>query len=173
VRRLLTVKFKGTLRSFRINLQAYKRTLHEHLSNEIVHAAFLWLNAVLMEIPVWSGASHATFLRLARQVGYQLTISPSVVSRIPYGQRHGDGEVVADQEKGRYLFRYETDLEHLIYNEFNNANITPDPALFYRLRKPGPYHFQKKGIAAFEEHAKSVRLPSPWKSLKVTTRKVS
>ena len=23
--------------------------------------------------------------------------------------------------------------------EFNNANITPDPGLFYRLKQPGPY----------------------------------
>lgn len=167
------MKFKGTIRSFRIGMRDYKQKLHEHLSNEIAHAAFLWLNAVLMEIPVWSGASHATFLRLARDVGYQIAVQPRVISRVSYGQRHGDGEVEADPDKGRYLFRYETTLPHLIYNEFNNANITPDPALFYRLRRPGPYHFQQKGLKVFHEFAKRVRLPNPFDSLKVKPHKVS
>ena len=166
------MKFKGTLRSFRINLQAYKKAMHRHLADEIAHVAFLWLNAVLMEIPVWSGASHATFLRLAREVGYQLSVQPKVVSRIGYGQRHGDGEVTADPEKGEYTFRYETTLSHLIHNEFHNANSTPDPTLFHRLRKPGPYHFQRVGLKAFEDFAKTVRLPDPFESMKVKNHKV-
>jgi hypothetical protein len=154
-------------------MQGYKKVLHEHLSEQIAHAAFLWLNAVLMEIPVWSGASHATFLRLAREVGYQLSVAPKVISRIGYGQRHGDGEVVADPDNGQYTFRYETSLPHLIYNEFNNANITPDPTLLYRLRRPGPYHFQQVGLKTFQEFSKQVRLPNPWATLKVKTHKVS
>jgi hypothetical protein len=167
------MKFKGTLKSFRFNMQDYKERLHEHLSNEIAHAAFLWLNAVLMQIPVWSGASHATFLRLSRQVGYQLAIQPKVISRVSYGQRHGDGELVANPDKGLYTFTFETSLPHLVYNEFNNANITPDPALFSRLIQPGPYGFQQAGLKVFQEYAKTVRLPNPWVSLKVKTHRVS
>lgn len=167
------MKFTGTLKSFRFSLQAYKRALHEHLSEEIAQAAFVWLNAVLMEIPVWSGASHATFLRLSREVGYQLSIAPSVISRVGYGQRQGDGEVIADPVKGQYTFRYETTLPHLIHNEFNNANITPDSTLFARLRQPGPYHFQQKGLKAFQKHAAQVRLPNPWAYLKVKAHKVT
>lgn len=167
------MKFKGTLKSFRIGMSAYQRRLHEHLSHEIAHAAFLWLTAVLQEIPVWSGASHATFLRLSREVGYQIVVQPKVVSRIGYGQRHGDGEVEANPSTGQYIFRYETTLPHLIHNEFNNANITPDPTLFYRLLKPGPYHFQQKGLKAFREYARTVRLPNPWTTLKITTHRVS
>jgi len=167
------MKFTGTMRSFRISLQGYKQKLHEHLSNEIAHAAFLWLNAVLMDIPVWSGASHATFLRLARAVGYHIAVQPRVISRVGYGQRHGDGEVEADPDKALYLFRYETTLPHLIYNEYFNANAIPDPTLFDRLLKPGPYHFQQKGLKAFQQFAAQVRLPHPFHSLKVKTHKVS
>jgi hypothetical protein len=165
------MKFKGKLRSFRIS-KAYKKALHERLSEEIARAAFIWLNAVLSRIPVWSGASHATFLRLARAVGYQLTVQPKVISRIPYGQRQGDGEVTADPEKGLYLFSFETSLQHLIYNEFNNANITPDPTLFAQLLSPGPYGFQLVGAVAFREFAKTVRLPNPWIHLKIKTHRI-
>jgi hypothetical protein len=167
------MKFKGTLRSFKFDMSAYKQRLHEHLSDEIAHAAFVWLNAVLMEIPVWSGASHATFLRLSREVGYQLSIQPKAMSRVGYGQRMGDGEVTADPVKGRYSFLYETTLPHLIYNEFNNANIVPDSTLFAKLKQPGPYYFQQRGLRAFLKHAEQVRLLNPWQFLKVHTHKVS
>ena len=166
------MKFKGSLKSFRLDTQAYKTKLHVHLSEQIAHAAFLWLNAVLAQIPVWSGASHATFLRLARAVGYELAIQPRVISRIPYGQRHGDGEVLADPEKGQYAFRFETSLSHLIFNEFANANISPDPTLFAKLLQPGPYGFQQIGARVFQEFAKTVRLPNPLDSLKITRHRV-
>jgi hypothetical protein len=167
------MKFKGTLRSLRIDMSAYKKALHEQLSEDIAQGAFLWLNAVLSQIPVWSGASHATFLRLSREVGYNLAIQPGVVSRISYGQRHGDGEVTADPTKGQYSFNYETTLKHLVYNEFNDANVIPDPALFSRLLRPGPYGFQAAGQKVFEEFARTVRLPNPWNSLKVKTHQIS
>ena len=166
------MKFKGTFRAPRLDLKKYQTLLHEHLSDEIAHAAFVWLSSVLEEIPVWSGASHATFLRLAREVGYNLTISPRVVSRISYGQRNGDGEIHADPQKGLYTFKYSTSLRHLIYNEFNDANVVPDSGLLSRLINPGPYMFQLKGQMAFREHVKNVRLPSPWRVLKISKVRV-
>ncbi len=166
------MKFKGTLRSIRIDMRGYRDKLHAHLSEQIAHAAFLWLNAVLAQIPVWSGASHATFLRLARAVGYELAIQPRVISRIPYGQRHGDGEVVTDPGKGEYAFRFETSLAYLIYNEYNSANVTPDPTLFAKLLQPGPYGFQQVGVKVFQEFAKTVRLPIPWDNLKIKVHRI-
>ena len=165
------MKFKGTLKSFRLDMGRYRKRLHEHLCEEITQAAFLWLNAVLSEIPVWSGASHATFLHLARSVGYQLAVQPTVASRVAYGQQHGEGEMAVDAEQGLYSFHYQTSLRHLLHNEFNTPES--DPNVFYRLKKPGPYHFQEKGRKVFEEYARQVRLPNPWKSLKVKAHKVS
>lgn len=165
------MKFKGSLVTLQFSLSDYQKRLHETLSNEIAHAAFVWLEAVLSEIPTWSGASRATFLRLAREAEYTLTIDPKVANRIPYGQRHGDGEITTDPEKGRYTFSYETTLRWLIHNEYNSPES--DPEVFYRLLKPGPYHFQQKGQAAFRKFAAEVRLPSPWKSLTVRRHRVS
>ncbi len=165
------MKFKGSLVTLQFNMSDYQKRLHETLSNEVSHAAFVWLEAVLSEIPTWSGASRATFLRLAREAEYTLTIAPRAINRIPYGQRHGDGEIKTDSAKGLYSFSYETTLRWLIHNEFNSPET--DPEVFHRLLKPGPYHFQQKGQAAFRKFAAEVRLPSPWKSLRVYKHKVS
>lgn len=164
------MKFKGLLVSFRLNLPIYRKRLHETLSNEIAHAAFVWLEAVLSEIPTWSGASRATFLRLAREVEYALTITPKVQSALSYGQRQGDGEIKADSQKGIYTFSYSTDLRWLVHNEYNTPDS--DPNVFYRLLRPGPYHFQQRGQEAFRRFAAQVSLPNPWKSLKVTRHRV-
>ena len=164
------MKFKGSLVTLSFNLNDYQKRLHEHLSDEIAHAAFVWLEAVLCEIPTWSGASRATFLQLAREVGYNLSISPKVQSRMSYGERHGDGEIVADREKALYTFTYETNLRWLVHNEFNPPDS--DPNVFYRLLRPGPYHFQLRGAEAFRKFAAEVRLPNPWKSLKVNRHRV-
>jgi len=164
------MKFKGSLVSFRLDFTKYQKRLHDVLSNEIAHAAFIWLETVLSEIPTWSGASRATFLRLAREVEYSLMISPKAINRVSYGQRHGEGSITADSKKGIYQFHYSTDLRWLVHNEFNTPDS--DPNVFYRLLKPGPYHFQVKGQEAFRKFAGDVRLPSPWKNLKVTRHRV-
>ena len=166
------MKFKGNLTTLRLNMEDYRKRMHEQLSEEIARAAFVWLDAVLAEIPVWSGASWATFLRLSREVGYSLVISPKAVNRIPYGQRHGDGEVITDSKKGLYTFKYSTSLSWLISNEFNNNTAENDPTVWYRLKRPGPYRFQQAGQRAFEKMAGDVRLPSPWKSLKVSKQRI-
>lgn len=166
------MKFKATLRAPRMHISRYQQMLHSHLSDEIAKAAFVWLTAVLSEIPVWSGASHATFLHLARDAGYQLAISPKVANRVSYGQQAGDGEITADSSKGVYTFRYRTTLEHLIYNEFNNANVVPDPKLFSKLVHPGPYMFQVKGLSAVLPVVRGVQLPSPSLAMKTVAMRV-
>jgi len=137
-------------------------------------AAFEWLNATADKIPQWSGASAATFLHLARRIGYTLNIQQAGVApdRVSLGLRHGDGDFKINSDQGRYFFTYSTTLAHLIYNEFNNANISPDPTLFSRLLRPGPYHFQEKGRLAFLRVAAGVRLPNPFNSLKSKKIKV-
>jgi len=164
------MKFTGGLVSIELDIADYRRRLHENLSEEIARAASVWLEAVLQEIPIWSGASWATFTRLSRAIGSTLAISPGKVNRIPYGIRHGDGALTADKGKAVYTFEYSTDLRWLVHNEFNSPES--DPNVFARLKKPGPYHFQQAGLKAFERVAKEVELPSPWKSLKVTRHRI-
>lgn len=166
------MKFTGSLVSFEIDMSKYEQKLHEELSKEIARVASVWLEVVLAEIPVWSGASWATFTKLSRALGSTLAISVSSkgLNRISYGQQHGDGALIADRKKHEYLFEYSTDLKWLVHNEYNTPDS--DPNVWGRLKKPGPYFFQQVGQKVFNKMASEIRLPSPWKSLVVTRHRI-
>jgi hypothetical protein len=166
-----TMKFTGQFSMPRIEVAAYRNTLDRHMSDMIAQALMVWLEAVLAEIPVWSGASRATFVKLARQIGYDLPVAPAAVEaahglftermdRTWTGEAQSEGKVTADKEKGEYTFAYSTTLPWLIWNEYHNANVEPDPTLFYRLLQPGPYNFQVVGARAFLRFADKVNLPA-------------
>lgn len=162
------MKIKATFRAARIDFSAYRKALQERLGDMLALAAFEWLAATTATIPVWSGASMATFQPLASQISFNLSINPvSFADRISLGLSNATGTFVADAASGKFEFSYSTSLAHLIYNEFNNANISPDPTLFARLIKPGPYQFQIKGADAFRKVAQDVELPAP--TYKLTT----
>lgn len=104
----------------------------------------------------------ATFQPLASKIGMTLAISPTVKrGGLNMGLNNATGEFIADADKGKFEFTYSTTLAHLIYNEFNNANISPDPGLYSQLINPGPYRFQEKGLEAFQRVAADARLPEP------------
>jgi hypothetical protein len=153
--------FTGKLMAPAFDMAGYRNLLTREFSDHIAHAAFEWLNAVLERVPTWSGASRATFLRLAREVGYSVDVSPVTNSRIGLGQRLGDGKIEIDAQKGRFTFEYTTTLPWLVYNEYNDANANPDPTLFHALVDPGPYQFQLQGKLAFERYASGVSITSP------------
>lgn len=164
------MKFTARLSAPRIDVAAYHNALDRHMSDLIAQAAMVWLEAVLAEIPVWSGASRATFVKLANAIGHSLPVAPAAVNtahglftsridRTGMGQAASDGEVVADKNTGEYTFTYSTTLPWLIWNEYHNANVEPDPTLFYRLIEPGPYNFQIIGARAFLRFADNVALP--------------
>jgi hypothetical protein len=163
------MKFTAKLAIPRIDVLGYRTTLDRHMSEAIAQALMTWLEAVMAEIPVWSGASRATFVKLAQQIGYGLPVGPaevnaahglfsSRINRTAMGAAHGDGKLTADKETGEYTFTYTTNLPWLIWNEYHNANVEPDPTLFYRLLDPGPYNFQIKGARAFLDFANNVSL---------------
>lgn len=156
------MKFSGSLKGPRLDLGAYLTKLDKTLTEAIQNAAREWLHATVAEVPVWSGASAATFLKLAAAVAFPLGVSPvtGAPDRVSVGQGASTGELILDKAGGKYAFRYDTSLAHLIYNEFNNANTNPDPTLFARLHEPGPYNFQAKGKDAFDRAIAAVRLPA-------------
>ena len=175
------MKVKINFKAIEISISSWRKAMDTELTKQIKAAAVVWLNAtVLSVIPVWSGASRATFLKLARSVSFPLSITglkarpgargalgPSV------GFQQSQGKLETDSKTGKYTFTYETSLFHLIFNEFNNANQNPVAGrLFSRLKQPGPYNFQKLGKAAVEGLLKSVELPSPWKHIKLKSIKV-
>jgi len=168
------MKFKGTLKAPRIDLSGYRAALHKQLSEAIIEAAYEWLDAtVIALIPQWSGASVSTFYHLARAVGFSLTAGTAGVApdRRSEGRRASDGGLEIDRAKGTYHFHYATTLRWLIHNEFNTPDT--DPNVFYRLKTPGPYHFQEASAKAFRQYAQKVRLPDPRRHVKISQIKIS
>ena len=170
------MKFRIRLQQPIIQQAEYLQRLDAYLSKHLKKAAQTWLNAtVLLAVPVWSGASHATFLKLARAVNHPLTITgikasaKRGIAKGTDGPRLGfqksKGEVSLGERPGLYTFTYETDLFRLVFNELNNANENKEAGrVFSALRNPGPYGFQKIGEAAFKDYADyAVELPSPWR----------
>ena len=154
------MKFTAQFSIPRIDVSAYQKALDQHMTHTIAQALMVWLEAVLAEIPVWSGASRATFTKLASAISYSIPIDPVAVDRTGRGMASGDGGMVTDKAKGEYTFSYSTTLPWLIWNEYHNANVDPDPSLFYRVLKEGPYNFQVVGARAFLRFADNVDLPS-------------
>lgn len=157
-----------------IDVRAWQRAVDKNFSTAIADAARVWLQATTVEIPVWSGASLATFVQLANAAGFALGgITPAfnAPARIGLGLSASQGSLEADKSNLIYSFTYATTLRHLIFNEFNNANASPDSTLFGTLKKPGPYRFQQKGKIAVSSILKDLRLPDLNKFIKTKTLK--
>jgi hypothetical protein len=174
------MKFKVRFKSVLINQREYELKLDDYLRKELKRAGTVWLNAtVLLAIPVWSGASHGTFLKLARELNFPLAISNVTENGkrrgggVRYGFNKSKGEVSLGKKRGQYTFKYETDLFHLVFNESQNANQNPAAGrLFSKLIEPGPYNFQKIGQAAFEDFSQLIELPSPWTKARLKIRSI-
>jgi hypothetical protein len=156
------MKWTGAFSAPRLDLNVYREILHRHMSEVIAQAVLTWLSAVVDQIPVWSGASRATFIPLAAKIEYAIPISPVVGSRVALGMGSSQGDVVMDQGRGLYTFEYGTTLPWLIWNEYHNANENPDATKWpppAKLQRPGPYQFQRLGQDAFRKFAEQVALP--------------
>ena len=181
------MKFSATFERAQVDMGVYKKALDLALREALAHGIFVYLQAVLARIPTWSGASRATFLNLAREISLDIPIAPvawgnsggksnkshgSILNRIPLGESNGTGRLIIDAATGRYHFEYTNSLGYLTFNEYHNANAGGDPGVMSRLKNPGPYDFQGKGLAAFEADAKSTYLPSPFQYLKISVLRV-
>ena len=154
----------------------YKKLSGKVLREALIEGATRWMNACLVIIPVWSGASHGTFLKLAAKIGQDISVASQ--TSMPGALGPAAGQVASTAKMtvfdNAYVLEYGTTLWHLIYNEYNNANADPEAGrLFAKLRRPGPYNFQAAGAGVFEMFAKSVRLPSPWRALKLKHKAIS
>jgi hypothetical protein len=133
----------------------YKSFLDKFMQEVLKEAVKTWLQAtVIAEVPVWSGASQATFVKLATAVDESWPILPEVPSRIPQGTSESTGQL--EVTGNQYLFSYSTTLPWLITNEYTDAT-----QFGIHLRKPGPYDFQTKGVVAFLQYSDTVQLPLP------------
>ena len=159
-----------------IDLGVYQKMLDKALSEDLREGGIEWLRSALLVIPIWSGASHGTFVKMAQKLGMSISVPGSPrLGLLNTGPQAGIGasSAILEGKDGLHTITYHTSLWHLIYNEYNNANANPMAAgLFARLLTAGPYNFQAIGNSTFISFASSVKLPSVKKSLKLTKHKV-
>ncbi len=78
------LKFTPKFTSISLQLQAWRGALAESLNHHIHQAGTRWLNATaISKIPVWSGASRATFLHLAQELNFPIDIQISSTAKTP------------------------------------------------------------------------------------------
>jgi len=166
------MRFKFEYSTLHLSPIVWKRQLNKELRAALIEGGTLWMNAALTRIPVWSGASHGTFLKLAAKLGYQMSVGGAGFGGGPsYGEAHSSAKLTV--YAGAYILEYNTNLWHLIYNEYNDANAHPEAGrLFAKLHRPGPYKFQDSAGEEFKQFAKTVRLPSPKLALTTKTKVV-
>jgi len=158
-------KFTKNFTTVSLQLQAWRAALAESLNLHINQAGIRWLNATaISKIPVWSGASRATFLHLAQELNFPIDIQVSPTAKTPrisLGLANSSGELDDNGNDGIVMMKYSTSLDHLVFNEYNNAN-----AFGHNLKTPGPYKFQDAGADAFNTYLTTHRarfLPNPFK----------
>lgn len=98
--------------------QARKR-IHDTMVDFVKDTLTIWISAATNVVPVWSGASRASFLKLANQVNYEIEIESLIVapigSRIPLGYQTSTGVIIADARgsAGLYGWDYESTLFYI------------------------------------------------------------
>lgn len=164
-----------------VDMAGFKAALKAELAAAITRAAFEYVQTVADAVPSWSGASRATLMHLAARAGtnVEIQISNTAPNRVSLGLANSTGEIKLDEaDGGKVSFTYSTTLPHLIWNEFNNAMVNPDPTKWRTppraggdpsrppLHQPGPYGFQQKGAAAVKRVFDQFQLPDPSKFIK-------
>ena len=88
-----------------------RKRIHEVMTNFTFDVLGEWVTEVTNVIPVWSGASRASFLKLANQAKVNIVIEPLIVapigSRIPLGFELSMGVVIADARGSRALYGWD------------------------------------------------------------------
>jgi hypothetical protein len=160
----------------KFSVAAYTKALNKEMTQFLKEAVGVWISAAVSVIPVWMGASHATFIKLAGKIGQTFNLGGR--TPIPGFFGPADGQAASRGSltvwNGVYVAEYSTTLWHLIYNEYNDGNLDKVAArVKSHLKQPGPYGFQEKANAAFKAYTDSqVRMPSPWAYITLVQRKV-
>lgn len=153
-----------------LDIEAYREKVLKELRWENGTAGRKWLNEVIKgtPIPTWSGASRATFEKLATALGTSVPIGHirAPADRTALGRSLSDGEVIEDKGEVYVGFRYSTNLLHLHYNEYNKATAGRYPRPYSNNVRFTPYKFQARAQKVWVEHAKKVRLPNPLEYIK-------
>ena len=165
------MKFTFDFKAFTLDLAAIERDILKDLRFYNKAAGQHWLKAVWQgtPIPVWSGASRATFQKLASALGTSIPIGyipDPDGDKIALGRSLSEGSVEEDKKEMYVGFRYGTSLRHLHFNEYNLATAGPYPRPYTNNVRFTPYKFQSKAAKVWREYAKKVKLSNPYDFLK-------
>lgn len=157
-----------------LDMPAYNRAMLNALRNINERAGQAWVDTAVNKtpIPTWSGASRATFQKLANELGTSVPIGPirARKSRVQLGQSTSAGSgVFEDTLGGRPVevgFVYQTSLRYLAYNEYNRATKGSPPQPYSNRVRFTPYNFQIRAEAAWQKEAVKAKLPNPYKYLR-------
>lgn len=123
----------------RLDLKKCSENVHKTMVDKVTHAAKVWVQATTDNVPVLTGASKASFLKLAFEAKIALSITPRTVSRIPLGIDTSTGVLHATKGK-TYGFEWSSNLEYIHVVDRHNRFLTAgDRALRkLRIRLPKP-----------------------------------
>lgn len=104
-------KLKADVRYPVVDIPRAKKRIGDVMTQFTFDALREWVNEVTDVIPVWSGASRASFLKLANQAQTAIEIESLIVapigSRIPLGFETSIGVVIADARGSSGLFGWD------------------------------------------------------------------
>lgn len=102
-----------------VDIPQARNRIHDTMVDFVKDTLTIWISAATNVVPVWSGASRASFLKLANQVNYEIEIESLIVapigSRIPLGYQTSTGVIIADARgsAGLYGWDYESTLFYI------------------------------------------------------------
>lgn len=103
---------KATVKYPRIDIKRSVEEIHGVMVDAVIEAAKTFVIHSTDLVPVYSGASKASFLRLAALTRTQLIINPVAPSRIPLGVATSTGELLVEKGKS-YGFEWSSDLVYI------------------------------------------------------------
>ena len=105
------MKIKGGMPQ--IDVKATEKAIHEEMTRFVIDDALsTWVTGSPDPVPVWSGASRASFLKLASVAKTTIQITPVAPSRIPLGIETSVGDVISTPGK-EYGWLWSSDLAHI------------------------------------------------------------
>jgi len=163
------MKMTAHLVELSLDLKRYKKDLAKSMSDQLKEAIRVWLQAVIRPVvPTWSGASRATFEKIARSasttIGYGALKAHK--DRRSLGKRESEGSITIDKE-GLYSFEWSTTLRYFILNNMSRQEYVPGAkdtgsGVIYSptgLTRPGPYNIEEKSKPVLENFIQGMKLP--------------
>lgn len=162
------MRFQTEFYKITFDRSAYLRKMLKALREFNERAGQVWIDVAVNKtpIPTWSGASRATFQKLASELGTSVPIGPirAAKDRTSLGRSTSSGSGVIENPKEGFVgFKYATNLRYLAYNEYNKAVAGPPPQPFSNKVRFTPYNFQVKANEAWKKAAKNAKLPDPFR----------